>query len=192
MGGMTPRHDRDAPLTLAALEQTALRYLERYASSAANLRRVLSRRVARAAGGDEAALEEGRALIDTLIRRYLDAGLLDDRRYAAAKAAGLARTGASRYRIRGVLRQKGVSAADIPGALATLDERGEPSERAAAAAYIRKRRLGPYRPAGRGGDFRNKDLAALSRAGFALDLARLLLDAPDTDALERLALGEDL
>jgi regulatory protein len=180
-----------APLTVAALEKAALFYLERYASSAAGLRRVLMRRVARAAGADEAEGEPGRALVEALIQRYLAAGLIDDRRYAEAKAAGLARAGASRYRIRGVLLAKGVAAEDIALAVAALDERGGESEAAAACALIRRKRLGPYRPAARRAECRRRDLAALSRAGFALELARRLLDQPDPETLERLARGEE-
>ncbi|MGH6989012.1 MAG: RecX family transcriptional regulator [Stellaceae bacterium] len=188
---MTRQHEPGAPLTVPILEKAALRYLERYASSAETLRRVLLRRVARAVGRDEAAAEQGRALVETLIQRYLDAGLLDDRRYAAAKAASLARAGASRYRIRGTLLQKGVPAAEIATAVAALDAEDEHSELAAAAAFIRRKRLGPYRPVERRGALRQKDLATLARAGFALDLARRLLDAPDADALDRHVHGDE-
>jgi regulatory protein len=180
-----------APPTPAALEQAAVRYLERYASSAANLRRVLLRRVLRAACGDKDEIERGRALVEALVERYLAAGLLDDRRYAEAKAGSLARAGASRYRIRGMLLRKGVEAEEISGAIATLDERGDESELAAACALIRRRRLGPYRAAERRDQFRQKDLAALARAGFAIDLARRLLGQPGPDELERLARGEE-
>jgi regulatory protein len=190
MGAMNTRQDANG-LTITVLERAALRYLERYASSRENLRRVLLRRVAKAARRDEAAAETGRALVETLIERYVQSGLLDDKRYAEAKAAGLARAGASRYRIRGKLRQKGVAAARIDDALAALDERGEGSELAAACALIRKKRLGPYRPPAARAQFRNKDLAALSRAGFALGLARRLLGASDVEALARMAREEE-
>jgi regulatory protein len=40
----------------------------------------------------------------------------------------------------------------------------------------RRRRLGPYRPAERA-TFREKDLAALARAGFGFALARSVIDA---------------
>ncbi|HEX4113498.1 MAG TPA: RecX family transcriptional regulator [Stellaceae bacterium] len=187
---MSARQDADA-LTMPVLERAALRYLERYASSRATLRRVLLRRVAKAARGDEEKAAAGRALVEALIERYVQSGLLDDARYAEAKAGGLARAGASRYRIRGKLMQKGVAADHIADAIAALDERGEGSEPAAAGALIRKKRLGPYRRPGDRAKFRDKDLAALARAGFALGLARRLLGAPDVETLERMAGGEE-
>ena len=181
---------RGTPLTMAGLEKAAAFYLERYASSRENLRRVLMRRVAKGSRDDGTAAEEGRAMVEALLARYVSAGLLDDKRYAEARAAGLARGGASRYRIRGKLMQKGVGRDDIDRAIETLDERGEGSEIAAAAALIRRKRLGPYRAPGDRAAHLQKDLMALARAGFSLDLARRLLRARDVAALEKLV-GED-
>jgi len=146
--------------------------------------------VARTARRDEDSAREGLALVEAVIGRYVEVGLLDDARYAEHKAAGLARSGDSRYRIRGKLRQKGVAGEDIVHALATLDERGEGSELSAACALIRKKRLGPYRQPRDRPAFAQKDLAAMARAGFRLDLARRLLRAPDVAALEILARGD--
>jgi regulatory protein len=188
MGAMSERGG--GGVTPDVLEKAAAFYLERYASSAENLRRVLLRRVAKAARGDAEAAQAGRAAVDSLLARYVAAGLLDDRRYAEAKAAGLARAGASRFQIRGKLMQKGVACDAVAHAVAALDERGEGSELTAAAALIRRKRLGPYRRAEDRAAFRAKDLAALARAGFAVDLAQRLLRAPDVMALEQMIADE--
>src|SRR6266545_3331967 len=77
-----------AAVDRALLETWALSYLERYASSAENLRLVLERRVQRRLGGASDG-EEARgagALIDALVARYRSAGLLDDAAYAASRA----------------------------------------------------------------------------------------------------------
>src|SRR5665213_1115419 len=79
------------PLTNAVLERAAATYLERYPSSAENLRRVLMRRVAKAGRDDADRAAEGTALVEALIARYLAAGRLDDGHYAEHRAAGLAR-----------------------------------------------------------------------------------------------------
>ena len=175
---------------MAGLEKAAAFYLERYSSSRENLRRVLMRRVAKASRDDDTTAEEGRALVEALVARYVAAGLLDDARYAEARASGLARGGASRFKICGKLMQKGVARDEIDRAIETLDERGEGSEIKAAAALIRRKRLGPYRNPGDRADHRQKDLAAVARAGFALDLVRKLLRAPDVASLEKMAAEE--
>ena len=90
---------RGRKVTAASLDNAALHYLERFASSAANLRRVLMRRVRRSAEQHGTAPEEGAALIARLIR----SGVLDDRAYAAAKAASLQRRGTSRRGVAGRL-----------------------------------------------------------------------------------------
>ena len=59
--GETGRQAAPAPVDRALLEKWALAYLERYASSAENLRRVLQRRVWRRARGDGAADGAGMA-----------------------------------------------------------------------------------------------------------------------------------
>lgn len=178
-------------ITAERLENIALHYLSRYASSSGNLRRVLMRRVERAAAahGDDPAA--GARLIDELIARYLRSGLIDDRSYAAQKAASLQRRGVSRFGIRGKLRQKGVQADLVDDSVRTLDESGSNAgEFAAACALVRRRRLGPCRPAGQRAAMRQKDLAALARAGFGLDLARRALSAPDIATLEAWGRGE--
>ena len=182
------------PVTAASLENAAVYYLSRFASSSGNLRRVLMRKVARAARNGDEADEEGQAeagarMVDALIARYLEKGLLNDRAYAAQAASSLARRGASRFKIAGKLAQKGVDNDLVTQTIAALDEDGDASELAAACALVRRRRLGPYRAPDKRADFREKDLASLARAGFRLDLARRVLRAKDVEALERLARG---
>jgi len=177
--------------TAKSLENAALFYLGRFASSSGNLRRVLMRKVARAnRERDAAETAAGAGMVDDIIARYLKSGLLDDRAYATQAAASLARRGASRFSIAGKLAQKGVDPELAAEAIAALDEGGA-SELAAACALVRRRRLGPYRPPGKRAEWRQKDLASLARAGFGLDLARRVLRAPDVETLERLASGEE-
>jgi regulatory protein len=179
-------------LTAATLENAAVHYLSRFASSSGNLRRVLMRKVARAArDGEEGQAEAGAHLVDALIARYLEKGLLNDRAYAAQAASSLARRGASRFSITGKLAQKGVDSGLVREAVAALEAEDGASEIAAACALVRRRRLGPYRAPGKRAEFRDKDLASLARAGFRLDLARRVLRAADIEALERLARGEE-
>ena len=147
-------------------------------------------RSARYAEDGDAQAEAGTRLVDELIARYLESGLLNDRAYAEQRAASLQRRGTSRFSIAGKLAQKGVAAELVSGAIDSLEESGA-SELAAACALVRRRRLGPYRAPEKRADFRQKDLASLARAGFRLDLARRVLKAPDVEALERLARGED-
>ena len=186
-----PRRRRGPkPITPSYLENAALHYLERFSSSSANLKRVLMRKVMRAAAAGDGDIAAGERLVDALIARYVAAGLVDDKAYAAQRAASLQRQGNSRFAIRGKLALKGVERGLIESALAELDGDGAQGEIAAAAALVRRRRLGPFRPAATRKEAWRKDLAALARAGFSLDVARRVLRAVDPDALEALARGD--
>jgi regulatory protein len=190
MTARPPRRRRGPkPATAAHLENAALHYLERFASSSANLRRVLTRKVARAAAAHGGDVREGEQIVDAIIARYLGAGLLDDRAYAAQKVLSLRRRGASTYGIRGKLAVKGVDAELIAETLGRLDQETSASELAAACALVRRRRLGPYRAAATRLAFRRRDLAILARAGFGFELARRVIAARDVEALE--ALGRE-
>lgn len=110
------------PVTAQYLENAALYYLQRFASSSANLRRVLMGKVERSARAHGTDREEGAALVEALIERYLRSGLLDDKAYAEAKAASLHRRGTSTRGIRGKLALKGLETDHIDAALETVDE----------------------------------------------------------------------
>jgi regulatory protein len=182
--GNRPRGRRAGrPVTSEDLEGLALDYLARFASSAANLRRVLRDKVERSARLHGTNREAGLAAIDRLVERLAAAGAVDDRRFAEGRAASLFRRGASRRAIAAKLAEKGVGGEEIAAALGSLDEMAEDPELAAAIAYARRRRFGPFRGPDSRAAHRDKDLGALGRAGFALTVARRVVDAEDADAL---------
>ena len=178
--------------TPAYLERAALFYLDRYATSADNLRRVLRRKVARSARAHGTDSDEGEAAIESLITRFLGAGLLDDARYAEGHARSLARRGQPLQVIRLQLLQKGVGEEEIAAALSGLREEADDPELAAAMAYARRRRLGPFRAAAQREAQRQRDLAALARRGFAPDLVLKVIDAESPEALEAEATAPDV
>lgn len=171
------------PVTTESLEAQALDYLARFASSAANLRRVLKQKVERSARDHDTDREAGLAAIERLIERFAASGIIDDARFAEGRAQSLFRRGTSRRAITAKLGEKGVGGAEIATALDSLDELAAEPELAAAVAYARRRRLGPFRNPDTRTAHRDKDLAALGRAGFGIDIARRVLDAEDAEAL---------
>jgi len=175
-----------APIDRALLEKWALFYLERYASSAENLRQVLLRRVRRRVGSDGEAVRAAGALIDPLIARYRATGLLDDAAYAAGQARrGLAR-GRSLPRIAAGLAAKGVGREDAAAAVAALTQGAVGPDLIAACAFARRRRLGPFRPAALGAADRGRELAAFARAGFDRRAAEAVLACADEAAVAAL------
>lgn len=170
--------------TARHLDNVALWYLQRFAASAGSLRRVLMRRVEKSARAHDTDREEGAAFVEDIIARFLRSGLLDDRVYAEGRALSLHRRGVSTRGIRARLAAKGVDAEDIDAALAGLRDEMDDPDLAAAIAYARRRRIGPYRTRGDRDELKERDLAALARQGFGYDIARRVIEARDVDELE--------
>jgi regulatory protein len=183
-----PRRPGPKPATPQRLEAFALFHLERFASSAANLRRVLMRRVAKSVQVHGTDPAEGAAAVEALIERFTAAGMLDDKLYAEARASRLHRRGASARQIAASLAEKGIDR-DLIGA-ALDEEDGEDGhtvrpggDLAAAVSLARRRRLGPYRLPEQRAQFRQKDLASFARAGFGRTVAEIVLNAEDPEVL---------
>jgi regulatory protein len=159
------------PLTRQKLEQLALSYINRFDCTASKLTRHLRERV-RKLGGDAPDAERW---IEELVQRYQSSGVLDDVRFATNLASQLSARGKSARAISQKLAQRGVSE-QVASELRTARREAEPSaELDAARTYVRKRRLGSFRPPEKREEFRQKDLAALARQGFSFDTARKAL-----------------
>ncbi|KMO33178.1 RecX family transcriptional regulator [Methylobacterium variabile] len=171
------------PITPAYLERAALYYLERYGASAEMLRRVLRRRVETRCRLRGEAPGDFAEMVEAVVARALGAGLVDDAAFAAAKVRSLRRRGGSARAIGAKLAAKGVDRDTVGAALAEEAGAEGSSEDQAARAYARRRRLGPFRPEAARAAARERDLAAMARAGFALSLARRVIDGDLEDDL---------
>ena len=174
----------------ALIERWALAYLGRFASSAENLRRVLLRRARRRLGADREAASQAATLIDGLVARYRETGLVDDAAYATGRARSRLRRGQSLRTIRAGLADKGVPAEIAEAAIDALREAAGDPDLAAACAFARRRRLGPYNRDGEDERDREKELGAFARAGFSRTIAEAVLVCADPEEAEALARGE--
>ena len=162
------------PLDSARLNDLALAYVARFATSAAKLKDYLKRKLReRGWAGDEPP--DLRALVE----RYVEVGYIDDTAYARAKSGSLLRRGYGERRIGQALGAAGI-AEDV-----RAEVRSGPSEqRAAALAMARKRRFGPFGQVLPERPQREKQLSAMLRAGHPLDSARVLVNAASVQAAE--------
>lgn len=179
------------PATQKRLRNAALYYIDRYATSAEHLKSVLMRRVSRSARLHNTDPREGQAWVDEIVEDLVNRKLVDDAAFAETRAVSLHRGGASRRKIAMALRAKGVGTDDIDAALRALEDSHADAEFTAACNYARRRRFGPWRDAGARAERRDRDLAAMARAGFGFQMAERVIDAPDIDALERARMDYD-
>lgn len=177
---------RPPVLSESYLRLEARRYLQRWWPTERRMRDVLLRRVRTCVGHGTGTWEEGRPLVDAIVADLVEQGVLDDRRYAESLTDELHRKGTSRRKIGAKLREKGVSGGIADEVLRAYDREFEEvdPELERAVAYVRRRRLGPLRfdPETRKAR-RERDLAAVARAGFPFGIALRVIDADDLDAL---------
>lgn len=169
------------PLTDARLEELALAYAARFATTAAKLRTYLRRKLRER--GYESADDGREPDVDALVAKFVDRGYVDDEVYARARSGDLLRRGYGGRRVGQALH-----AAGIGEALREEYAPGEAQARAAVLALARKRRFGPFDMSDARGDEarkrREKQLAALVRAGHGFDHARIVLDATSEGELD--------
>jgi len=173
------------PLDRPRLEELALAYVARFATSAAKLERYLARKLRERGWEGETPPD-----IAAIVCRHTELGYVDDAAFARAKAGGLLRRGYGPRRVRQALGEAGIDEAVRETVAPGLAER-----RNAALALARKRGFGPFArtPSRLGHDraewpkLREKQIAAMLRAGHMLDDARELVDAPSEDAAARWA-----
>lgn len=160
------------------------RYLSRYTTTTSHLKRLLMRRVHRAATYHEVPVEPWEALVDAEIARLVEMGLLDDALFARSKARSLHRRGNPARAIRAKLAAKGLRGQVVDDALEALAASVGDLELAAACTWARKRRLGPWaRERSDDRELRQKHLAKFGRAGFSYGVATKVLDAQDPEDL---------
>lgn len=187
-GQKQAQRGRQRAVTPDYLERAGLYYLQRFASSVTNFRRVMLRKVHRRGLPDGVSAEAAEGWIDDLVTRFVRAGLLDDQAYAVGRAQSMHRQGRPARYIRQALAAKGVSAVMIDDVIAAQFPDTDKADLHAAIAYARRRRLGPFHREGAPGnpDSRRRMLAALARAGFTYGTAAAVIDAEDEAALDEL------
>lgn len=170
-----------APLDAARLEELALAYVARFATSAGRLAAYCRRKLRERgyAGQDDGAPPPD---VAALVERFVARGFIDDAGFARAKADGLMRRGYGARRVGEALRADGIAE---PLRAATAP--GEAARREAATAYARRRRFGPFArapllPSDRAAH--QKQLAAMLRAGHDSTHARQVLASSTPDELE--------
>lgn len=157
------------------LENAALFHLKRYACTAKQLRLVLVRKTRKSLRTHGGELDQAVGWIDELIAKLVRNSLLDDTSFARMKADSLRASGKSKRVIAMKLKLKGVDDELVASHVQRVTS--ETTEAQAAKVHARKKRLGPFRldPEVRK-EKREKDLAALARAGFSYTVAKKVID----------------
>lgn len=183
---------------LKRLENKALHYLGRYASTEARLRDVLSRFAQRKMEDED--LDHMRQMIDKMVLSCVEKGYVNDKLFAEQKTASLRRGGGSRLIISRKLLQRGVNRDVINDAINDFDDEHKrddehDAELEAALIYARKRRLGPYArlPLGKTemkDGWQTRHYASFARAGFGGKTIKIVMSLDTAEDAERFLSGD--
>jgi len=168
-----------SPLNGERLEQLALHYAGRYATTRVKLAAYLHRKL-RERGWDGAGEGEGAADVEALVARFAELRYVDDGAFAVMRTASLSRRGYGARRVEENLRAAGIDEAEREAAR----EQAEREQMRAAEAFARKRRIGPFAAEAADRDTQQKQIAAFLRAGHGFDLARRFVQAQPGEMVE--------
>ena len=149
------------------LDELALRYVGRFATTRAKLRSYLQRKIRERGWNGERAPD-----LDAIAERFARLGYIDDAAYALAKSRSLTGRGYGKRRLGEALRAAGVDEADSAAAL----DLAHTEAVAAALRFAERRKLGPFaaRPADDPRE-RERAVGAMVRAGHDFALARAIV-----------------
>jgi regulatory protein len=165
------------PLDGETLQQAALFYAGRYATTRARLRLYLLRKLR-----ERGWAGEGEPPVEALVERLARLGYVDDRAFAAAKSASLVRRGFGERRVGAALRAAGIEEEDSREAREAAGE----AAWGAALRFAERRRIGPFAAVQPDRQGRERAFAAMVRAGHPAGLVRKIVDStpgsvPDAD-----------
>jgi len=178
---------RPRKVTRDYLMNYATWYLERFAASRARLETLMRGKIRLSVAEHGTDPDEAVAWMNSVLSACEKAGFINDNAYAKGRARSLLRRGKALRVIAADLSSRGIASDQVDAALAELkaeaddaayeEVRGTDPNIAAAAAYARRRRLGPWRRPDIREEKRDKDMAALARQGFGYDTATRIINS---------------
>lgn len=163
-------------LNAASLQELALRYVGKYATTRAKLRSYLARKLRERGWGGESEPD-----VEALAERLAGLGYIDDAAYALSKSRSFVSRGYGKRRLTEKLRIDGVDETDGLVAQTHADENAVDT----ALRYAERRRIGPYSSALADIRQREKWISAMVRAGHPFALARVIVSLPPGTEIEK-------
>lgn len=157
------------PVDQARLQELALRYVGKYATTRAKLSAYLNRKIRQRGWEGERAAD-----ICGLADRFAELGYVDDAAYALGQSRSLSSRGYGKRRLADKLRLAGVSEADSGEARRHADAEAV----RAVVRLAQRRRFGPFAITEADRVQREKWVAAMIRAGHGFGLARAIAALP--------------
>ncbi|WP_299196552.1 RecX family transcriptional regulator [uncultured Erythrobacter sp.] len=177
---------KSRPLDETSLRDLALSYVARFSTTGAKLEQYLARKIRERGVAED---EDGRARdldVTGTVTRFIELGYIDDDAYARGRSRDLTARGYGARRV-----EQALWAAGVEEQVRSDNAPAEAECRRAAALLAKKRRFGPFAiaqdedmPSDQRHKQREKQVAAMLRAGHLYEHVRFILDASAEDEIE--------
>lgn len=178
------------PLDESALRDLALSYVARFATTGAKLEAYLARKLRERGVAEDADGRVQTPDVAALVSRLIELGYVDDEAYARSKTRDLTARGYGARRV-----EQALWAAGVGENVREETAPGEADLRRAAVLLAKKRRFGPFglppqestreeEPAEQARKRREKQVAAMLRAGHTFEHITFILDAREEGDIE--------
>ena len=182
----TKRARKKRPLDETSMRDLALSYVARFATTGAKLEGYLARKIRERGVAEDADGRVRELDVTGLVTRFIELGYIDDDAYARGRSRDLTARGYGARRV-----EQALWAAGVEERVRSDNAPGEAESRRAAVLLAKKRRFGPYairpdeeQPSEEHRKLREKQVAAMLRAGHLYDHVRFILDAAAEDDIE--------
>ena len=177
-----------APLDETSLKDLALAYVARFATTAAKLEGYLARKIRERGVAED---DEGRVRdldVTGLVARLIELGYVDDDAYARSRSRDLTQRGYGKRRV-----EQALWAAGVEEQARSDNAPSEAAGRRAAMLLAKKRGFGPFSRGLRderddldaARKRREKQIAAMLRAGHLYEHVQFILDTSETEDVEQ-------
>ena len=180
------RARKSRPLDETTLRDLALSYVARFSTTGAKLEAYLLRKLRERGVAEDG---EGRSVtldVPALVARLVELGYVDDEAYARSKSRDLTARGYGARRV-----EQALWAAGVEEQVRSETAPGEAESRRAVLLLAKKRRFGPFGAARferlsgeEAHKLREKQVAAMLRAGHSFEHIRFIMDAAEKDDIE--------
>lgn len=184
--GKGKRARKIRPLDETTLRDLALSYVARFSTTGAKLEAYLARKLRERGVAEDT---DGRIVeldVPALVARLVELGYVDDELYARSKSRDLKQRGYGARRV-----EEALWAAGVDEEVRSDNAPSEAESRRAVQLLAKKRRFGPYGEARFEGldreqtrKLREKQVAAMLRAGHSFEHVRFIMDAAGKDDID--------
>ena len=163
-------------ITLDNLENTAIKYLEKYVSSEYQLTTILRRKIIKTSFFYKTNPKKEFEIIKPIINKFKKIGLIDDKKFSENKSLNYMEKGYSKKKIIFNLKNKRISNKNIEHGIVNLEKFYFNHELASALIFAKKKKILTLNKKEEIMDKCKKKILLMLQAGFSYDVTKKIIN----------------